>query len=187
MILAISKGRVFDIFKKKISNFFFELSRKIIFNTIFKFLKIVCIKPLDIYFYLKKSNFIGIIGKDIYFEFFKNKKKFLYIDLNFFNCRISLIENNKNKNNKLIFTKYKNITKNIFKKYKVKYLNGTFEVPVLLGYSRYIVDIIESGQTIKKNKLLEKKTLINNINPILIFKIKNKNYKKIIFFIKCIL
>jgi len=114
---------------------------------------------------------IGIVGKDTILE----EKKNLYevVDLGFGKCNMvvagpkSAEEKLKYSNSLRVATKYPNIAKDYFynkrnQTVEIIKLNGSIELAPLVGLSEVIVDIVETGTTLKENGLV----ILENICPI---------------------
>ena len=165
--IAVSKGRVerdfCDILEK--SGYDIEpirnKKRKLFIQTKNN-MEIIFVKSEDIITYLKLGMIdIGIVGKDILMESdFSNYSELL--DLKIGKCKFCLAsyENYKNDlwtRNKIIATKYPNITKRFFESKKenveIVKLNGSVELGPIVKISDAIVDIVETGNTLKENGL----------------------------------
>jgi len=103
---------------------------------------------------------IGVTGKDIILE--EGRKLYEVMDLGFGKCRICGPESAREllQNNQLIriATKYPNIAKDYFynKKHQtveIIKLNGSIELAPIVGLSEVIVDIVETGSTLRENGL----------------------------------
>ena len=105
---------------------------------------------------------IGVTGKDIILE--EGRKLYEVMDLGFGKCRMCVfgLESAREllHNNQLIrvATKYPNIAKDYF--YNQKHqtvelikLNGSIELAPIVGLSEVIVDIVETGSTLRENGL----------------------------------
>ena len=105
---------------------------------------------------------IGVVGKDTILE--ENRRVYEVLDLGFGKCRMcvcgpeSALELLKNHERIRVATKYPNIAQNYF--YNVKHqtvdlikLNGSVELGPLVSLSDVIVDIVETGSTLKENGL----------------------------------
>ncbi len=139
-------------------------SRKLIFTN----------EELGIRFFLAKANDvptyveygaadIGICGKDTILE--EGRKLYEVIDLGFGKCRMCVCgpesARERLKHHELIrvATKYPNIAKDYFynKKHQtveIIKLNGSIELAPLVGLSEVIVDIVETGSTLRENGLV---------------------------------
>lgn len=182
IIICLTKGRnlkesLIFLLKKKLK-LDKNKNRKLYIKTNKKNIYALIIKNNDFKIY-KKHNFSDFIflGSDMilnyYLNFFYNYK---YLKINTF--FISIISNSIYINNlKLLkfYTKYKKILKNYlnFKniKHKIYNMSGSIENSCILKASDLILDISESGKTIKENKIMEIKKiaifnnyLIYNVN-----------------------
>jgi ATP phosphoribosyltransferase len=166
LVIALPKGRLGDDAIKKLNlvgypNVIDPKSRKLIFEDDENELIYMFIKPIDVLTYVVNGIAdIGIIGKDIIME----KKEDIYelIDLSFGKCTFAVagfkFGSNKNKDELLkIATKYPNITKQYFsdknQDIEIFELNGSVELGPIVGLSDVIVDIVETGSTLKANGL----------------------------------
>ena len=106
---------------------------------------------------------IGIVGLDTILE--EGRQLYEVCDLNIGKCRMCVAGPEKMRellgSGKLIrvATKYPNIAKNYF--YNVKHqtveiikLNGSIELAPIVGLSEVIVDIVETGSTLRENGLV---------------------------------
>ena len=105
---------------------------------------------------------IGVTGKDIILE--EGRKLYEVMDLGFGKCRMCVCGPESARellqNNQLIriATKYPNIVKEYFysKKHQtveIIKLNGSIELAPIVGLSEVIVDIVETGSTLRENGL----------------------------------
>lgn len=118
------------------------------------------IKPSDVAIYVEHgASDIGVVGKDVLLE--GNNNVYELMDLNVGKCYMAVaapvgFKNNPNKALR-IATKYPNIAKNYFRSQNreidIIKLNGSIELAPLLGLSDVIVDIVETGTTLKENNL----------------------------------
>ncbi|GAA0180805.1 ATP phosphoribosyltransferase [Clostridium sediminicola] len=104
---------------------------------------------------------IGIVGKDTMLE--KERSYYEVLDLNVGKCRFALaalpeFKVDKGYNRKLIATKYPNVAKEYFRKkgqdVEVIKIEGSVELAPILGLADAIVDIVETGSTLKENGLV---------------------------------
>ncbi|AGS33159.1 ATP phosphoribosyltransferase [Candidatus Nasuia deltocephalinicola str. NAS-ALF] len=195
IIICLPKGRnlkesLIFLLKKNLKLFEYN-NRKLYIKTSKKNIYILIIKNNDFKIY-KKNNFSDFIflGSDMilnyYLNFFYNYK---YLKINTF--FISIISNSSYINNlKLLkfYTKYKKILKSYlnFKniKYRIYNMKGSVENSCILKSSNLILDISESGKTIKDNKIIEIKK-IAIFNNYLIYNI-NILYIKIFIYLEMI-
>ena len=134
-------------------------------------INIVLAKAADVITYVENGVCdLGVVGKDTIME---NGRSFYEIlDLGFGKCRFALA-GKKGKdfysgyNEKTIATKYPNVTRNFFEgkgmDIRVIKIEGSVELAPLLGLSDAIVDIVETGSTLKENGL---EIIEDNVAPI---------------------
>ncbi|WP_067726390.1 ATP phosphoribosyltransferase [Oceanobacillus damuensis] len=164
--LALAKGRpaksTIDLLVKTGIQFhdFHEKSRKLVFYNDDRSIKLIFVKAMDVPTYVEKGAAdIGIVGKDNILE----SKADIYelLDLKIGKCKFAVAgkkEQMPEQNQQLIIaTKYPNIAKKHFAKkgqsIEVVKLNGSVELAPLIGLADYIVDIVETGNTLKENGL----------------------------------
>ncbi|MDF2472800.1 MAG: phosphoribosyltransferase [Anaerocolumna sp.] len=138
-------------------------SRKLIFVNEELKIKIFLAKANDVPTYVEYGAAdIGVVGKDTILE--EGRKLYEVIDLGFGKCRMCVAGPKSAKellhHGELIrvATKYPNIAKNYFynKKHQtveIIKLNGSIELAPIVGLSEVIVDIVETGSTLKENGL----------------------------------
>lgn len=138
-------------------------SRKLIFVNEELKLKFFLAKGPDVPTYVEYGAAdIGVVGKDTIME--EGRKVHEVIDLRFGNCRMcvcgpkSAKELLKHRELIRVATKYPNIAKDYFynKKHQtveIIKMNGSIELAPLVGLSEVIVDIVETGSTLKENNL----------------------------------
>ena len=138
-------------------------SRKLIFVNEELKLKFFLAKGPDVPTYVEYGAAdIGVVGKDTILE--ENRRVYEVLDLGFGKCSMcvcgpeSARELLKNHERIRVATKYPNIAQNYF--YNVKHqtvdlikLNGSVELGPLVGLSDVIVDIVETGSTLRENGL----------------------------------
>ena len=202
LIIACPKGRLENKVVKFLNErgvliekaFFNEKVRKLTFDTNVKEIKIIKLKPSDIrsYIILGAAD-IGFVGYD---DILENTSQNIVLlkKTNIGKCRISIASNKKeiNFSEKKIFkvaTKFKNISENYFKDLNIQTetikLNGSIELAVKYGIADFILDLVQSGKTLKDNKLYENVIINNKISTVIIssyfaYDLKKKFIKKII-------
>ena len=134
-------------------------SRKLIFTNEELKMKFFLAKGPDVPTYVEYGAAdIGIVGKDTILE--EGRKLYEVMDLGFGKCKMCVCGPESARevleNNQLIrvATKYPNIAKDYFfnRKHLIK-LNGSIELAPIVGLSEVIVDIVETGSTLKENGL----------------------------------
>ena len=92
-------------------------------------------------------------------------------------CRISIASDKKeiNFSEKKVFkvaTKFQNISENYFKQLNIQTetikLNGSIELAVKYGVADFILDLVQSGKTLKDNQLYENVIINNDISTVII-------------------
>lgn len=182
--IALPKGRlgekVYDIFKK--AGFpcpsIEESNRKLIFENEELSLRYFWVKPSDVAIYVERGAAdIGVAGKDILLEYEPEIYELLDLDLG--KCHMAVAAENGFRDNPQktlrVATKFSNIAKNYYaslgRDIDIIHLNGSIEIAPILGLSDVIVDIVETGTTLKENNL----SVIEKIVPISARLIANKS------------
>ena len=195
--VALPKGRlgekVYDMFEK--AGFecpsIKETNRKLIFENPEKGVRYFWVKPSDVAIYVERGAAdIGVAGKDILLEYEPDIYELL--DLGFGKCRMAVAAPNEFRDNPQqtlrVATKFSNIAKNYYaslgRDIDIIHLNGSIEIAPILGLSDVIVDIVETGTTLKENNLSVFETIVP-ISARLIankssFKFKNQQIDKIV-------
>ncbi len=185
--VALPKGRlgnkVFDIFAK-IGYDCDEMhsdSRQLVFTSEENGISYFLVKPSDVSIYVEHGAAdIGIVGKDILLEYEPDVYELL--DLNIGKCRMCVAGKNDFIDNPdvalRVATKFVNIAKTYYKSInrniEIIKLNGSIELAPILDLSDVIVDIVETGTTLKENNL----GVLTEILPISARLIANKaSYK----------
>ena len=175
IIIALPKGRilkqVLPIFDKvgiiPEKSFFNEKDRKLKFETNIPNIKLIIVRSFDVAtFLIYGAAHIAIIGSDV-LEEFNHSEIYSPIDLNIGLCRLVVATTEEILNDEdpltwsyvRVATKYPNLTSEHFKKRGVHAdcikLNGAMELAPSMGLCRRIVDLSESGETLKANGLIE--------------------------------
>ena len=186
IFLAISKGRIMDeamILLKK-NNIVCDISpnksRKLIFKTNYENLNIIVVRASDVPLYIESGKVdLGIVGKDTLLE--SNVDNYFFLrDLKIASCKL-VVAGKKNKklvSNMKIATKYPNLTQEFFLSKgipcSILKLYGSMELAAVLNLSDAIVDLVDTGKTLKENGL-EEICLIDNITSHLI--VNKSSYK----------
>ncbi|MCI7209845.1 MAG: ATP phosphoribosyltransferase [Butyricicoccus sp.] len=145
-------------------------SRKLIFTLPDTNIEIVLAKAADVITYVEHGVCdMGVVGKDTIME--KGGSFYEMVDLGFGKCRFALATK-KGKDvyggykTPVIATKYPNVTKAFFHKKNMDVetikIEGSVELAPLLELADGIVDIVETGTTLKENGL----EVVENVAPI---------------------
>ena len=164
--IALPKGRLGDktySLLEKIGYRCDELkkdSRKLIFENKEKNIRYLLVKPSDVGIYVEKGAAdIGVVGKDILLE--NDYDIYELLDLKLGICKLavaSLSGYKEDTERKLrVATKYVNTAKKYYsslnRETDIIKLNGSIELAPILELSDVIVDIVETGNTLKENNL----------------------------------
>ena len=202
LIIACPKGRLEEKVVKFLFNrglrieeaFFNDSVRKLTFDTNLNEIKVIKLKPSDIRSYIKLGAAdIGFVGYD---DILENSSQNIVLlkKTKIGKCRISIASNKKkiNFSEKKIFkvaTKFKNISENYFKDLNIQTetikLNGSIELAVKYGIADFILDLVQSGKTLKDNQLYENVVINNDISTVIIssyfaYDLKKKFIKKLL-------
>lgn len=185
--VALPKGRlgekVYDIFDKAGYSCpsILETNRKLIFESEENSIRYFWVKPSDVAIYVERGAAdIGVAGKDILLEYEPDVYELL--DLNMGKCRMCVAGPKGFRDNTAralrVATKFPNIAKQYYasqsRQIDIIKLNGSIELAPILKMSDVIVDIVETGTTLKENNL----AVLEKILPISARLISNKvSYK----------
>ncbi len=171
--VALPKGRlgekVYDMFEK--AGFdcpaIKEAGRKLIFENPEKGVRYFWVKPSDVAIYVEHGAAdIGVAGKDILLEYSPDVYELLDLDIG--KCRMAVAAKKDFRDNPQktlrVATKFANITKAHYaqkgRDIDIIHLNGSIEIAPILGLSDVIVDIVETGTTLKENNLEVFETIV---------------------------
>lgn len=172
-----------------------ENNRKLIFENEERGVRYFWVKPSDVAIYVERGAAdIGVAGKDILLEYTPDVYELL--DLKLGKCRMAVAAPNEfhddGQKTLKVATKFTNIAANYYaslgREIDIIKLNGSIEIAPILKLSDVIVDIVETGTTLKENNL-EVKSEIVPISARLIsnkssFKFKGEDIEKIVESIK---
>ena len=175
--IALPKGKLFGLsaeLLKKVgwtAEGLHEKSRKLIITNEEARLKFIITKTADVPTYVEYGAAdIGVIGKDVIVE--SGKDVYELLDLGFGKCHLMMaVPKDKKRprledyNNTRVATKFPRIAENFFtaQGMQMEYikLNGSIELGPLIGLSESIVDIVETGTTLRENNLEEIVTIMH--------------------------
>ena len=167
LTIALSKGRILDqtlplLEKAGISVPKSELeSRKLILDTNLSDVKVIVIRASDVPVFVQHGAAdFGIAGKDVLLEHGANGI-FELLDLGISRCRLMVAskkDQDLNKSTLKVATKYVKSAKEYFykqgKQVEVIKLYGAMELAPIVGLSDCIVDLVDTGNTLKANNLV---------------------------------
>ena len=155
-----------------------EGGRKLIFENKEKKVRYFWVKPSDVAIYVERGAAdIGVAGKDILLEYEPDVYELLDLDIG--KCRMAIAAKKDFRDDPgrtlRVATKFTNITQNYYagkgRDIDIIHLNGSIEIAPILGLSDVIVDIVETGTTLRENNL----NVIEEIVPISARLIANKS------------
>ena len=144
-----------------------ENSRKLTFENKEKGVRYFWVKPSDVAIYVERGAAdIGVAGKDILLEYSPDVYELL--DLGLGKCRMAVAGKtdfaDDTEKTLRVATKFVNIAANYYSKKSreidIIKLNGSIELAPILGLSDVIVDIVETGSTLKENNLAPLETIV---------------------------
>ncbi len=154
-----------------------EEGRKLIFENEEAGIRYFWVKPSDVTVYVERGAAdIGVAGRDILLEYGPDVYELL--DLKTGRCRIASAGPEGFQENPLrtlrVATKFPNIARRYYegrgRDIELIRLNGSIELAPLLGLSDVIVDIVETGTTLRENHL----AVVEEILPVSARLIANK-------------
>lgn len=144
-----------------------EVNRKLVFENTQKQIRYFWVKPSDVAIYVARGAAdIGVAGKDILLEYAPDVYELL--DLQIGKCRMAVaapksFHDNGEKTLK-VATKFTNIAHRYYadkgREIDIIKLNGSIELAPILGLSDVIVDIVETGATLRENDLEVFETIV---------------------------
>ena len=141
--------------------------RRLIFENEEKGLRLFWVKPSDVAIYVERGAAdIGIVGKDILLEYKPDVYELL--DLQMGICRMAVAAKKDFREvpgqTLRVATKFPNIAQRYYtekcRDIDIIHLNGSIELAPILGLSDVIVDIVETGSTLKENDLEVRQTIL---------------------------
>lgn len=171
LTIALPKGKLFGLSADLLAKIGYsaeclsDKSRKLVITNEAKKIKFIVSKTADVPTYVEYGAAdIGVIGKDVLLE--SGKDVYELLDLGFGRCHLMMAVPKAAKRAKLtdynhtrVATKFPHIAEAFFNKHgmQMEYikLNGSIELGPIVGLSESIVDIVETGTTLRENDLEE--------------------------------
>ncbi|MBQ8427199.1 MAG: ATP phosphoribosyltransferase [Clostridia bacterium] len=167
-----------------------ENNRKLIFENEQAGVRYFWVKPSDVAIYVERGAAdIGVCGKDILLEY--KPEVYELLDLKMGKCNMAVAAKADFKDDRkktlTVATKFTSIAKEYYasqgREIDIVHLNGSIELAPILGLSDVIVDIVETGATLKENKLevvekflgISARLIANKAN----FKFKSQKIEKV--------
>ena len=179
LILAVPKGRILREAAPLLARagivpdagFADEADRRLRFPTDDPALDLVRVRSFDVATFVAfGAAAIGICGADVLTEF-DYPELYAPVDLGIGRCRVSVAEpahaaaadDPRRWSQVRVATKYPNLTRRHFAargvQAEIVHLNGAMELAPGLGISRLIVDLVQTGSTLRANGLVEVETI----------------------------
>ena len=165
--IALPKGRLGEKAYRLLKNSGYECpsieepGRKLIFENAEKGIRYFWVKPSDVAIYVERGAAdLGIVGKDILLEY--TPEVYELLDLHMGKCHMA-VAGKKDFRDPIgqtlrVATKFPNITQNYYnsqcRDIDIIHLNGSIELAPILNLSHVIVDIVETGSTLRENNLV---------------------------------
>ena len=169
--IALPKGKLFSLAADVLGKVGYtaeglsDKSRKLIISNEAKKIRFIVAKTADVPTYVEYGAAdIGVIGKDVLLE--TEKDVYELLDMGFGKCHLMMAVPKAKKRAKLmdynhtrVATKFPHIAEKFFRQQgmQMEYIkmNGSIELGPIVGLSESIVDIVETGTTLRENDLEE--------------------------------
>ncbi len=174
--IALTKGRIEQKAVELLEQIGYDVTelrnkgRRLILTIPNENIEVVLAKAADVITYVEHGVCdLGVVGKDTIME--HGGKFFEVADLDFGKCRFALAVKNgtdfyKGYGVKTVATKYPEVTRGYFEKKGIDVdivkIEGSVELAPLVGLADGIVDIVETGTTLKENGL----SVVEDVAPI---------------------
>ncbi|MBR0413982.1 MAG: ATP phosphoribosyltransferase [Clostridia bacterium] len=195
--IALPKGRLGEKAYRLFENAGFacpeiyENNRKLIFENEESAVCYFWAKPSDVAIYVERGAAdIGVTGKDILLEYEPDVYELL--DLKMGKCKMAMAAKadfrDKPTKTLRVATKFSHIASEYFaakgRDIDIIHLNGSIEIAPVIDLSDVIVDIVETGTTLKENNLVVFEDIVDISARVIAnkssFKFKNKQIEKLI-------
>ncbi len=199
LTLALPKGRLEKPIRKYLEDRGFIIhfdNRKLVLHDVSGELCIFLVKNTDLPTYVHHGIAgMGICGDDLLYE--TNYPLYKIMHLPFGSTQLCLAAKEGDKSHHKIMnharlrvaSKFTRFTKNYFHKHDIPVdvikLNGSVELAAVLELAPYIVDLVETGETLRANKL----KIVKKLHTVRVYLVANSayfkyNYTQIMKFIK---
>ena len=178
LVIALPKGRILKELHPVLSraglipaaDYADEDSRRLRFPTNDPTVDVIRVRPFDVAtFVAHGAAEIGVCGSDVLMEF-DYPEIYAPLDLGIGRCRVSIAEpvnamadDPRRWSRITVATKYPNIAQRHFAargvQAEIVHLNGAMELAPSMGLARLIVDLVQTGSTLKANGLKEGEAL----------------------------
>lgn len=171
--IALPKGRlgetVYALFER--SGYpcpsLLDPGRRLIFENAEAGVRYFWVKPTDVATYVERGAAdVGVAGKDILLEY--EPAVYELLDLGVGRCRMAVAApegwRDDRQRTLRVATKFANVARDYYaaagRDIDVIHLNGSIEIAPILGLSDVIVDIVETGATLRENRLAVVETIV---------------------------
>lgn len=173
MNIALPKGRLGEKVYALLSSIGYDCkewdpdNRKLVFSDEAKGVSYFWVKPSDVAIYVELGAAdLGVVGKDILLEY--SPDVYELSDLKMGKCRMAVAAKkdfiDDTERPLKVATKFTHIARSYYagigREIRVIKLNGSIELAPILGLSDVIVDIVETGTTLKENNLEVKEEIV---------------------------
>ena len=193
MIIALTKGRILEetlpLFERAgiVPSENLKKSRKLLFETNINNVQFMLLRGSDVATYVEfGSADMGVVGKDLILEH-GSDGFYEPLDLGIAQCRLMTAVRSDRKvvsGRIVVATKYINIAKEFFadqgKQIELIKLNGALELAPALGLADTIVDIVDTGKTLKANGLVPQNLIADISSRVIVNKASMKIKHKIV-------
>ncbi len=202
--IALPKGRlgekVYDIFEAAgyACPSIREPNRRLTFENEVLGVRYFWVKPSDVAIYVERGAAdIGVAGKDILLEYGPDVYELL--DLGMGKCRMCVAGPKDFRDDPVrtlkVATKFPNIAKTYYsamsREIDIIKLHGSIELAPILGLSDVIVDIVETGSTLRENGLAPLEDIVDISARLVankaIFKFKGEDIQKLCENVRCVI
>ena len=164
-----------------------EGSRKLVFQTNLENLRLLILRGVDVPTYVQfGAADMGIAGKDILLED-SGSGYYESLDLSLARCRLmtaSLEDTNNGEGRIIVATKYINVARRYYaqkgRQAEFIKLYGAMELAPVLGLADEIVDIVDTGNTLRANGLVTKELIANVSARLIVNKVAMKTKFEVI-------
>ncbi|TXK83655.1 ATP phosphoribosyltransferase [Paenibacillus sp. N3.4] len=159
-------------------------------------MEFILAKPVDVPTYVEYGVAdIGVVGKDVLME--ENRNVYELLDLGIARCRMSVIglPDWTEVINPRVATKYPNVASQYFRErgqqVEVIKLNGSIELAPLIGLADRIVDMVETGETLRENGLVEQEEIFQITSRLIAnrvsYRMKNESIQRLCDMLQAVL
>lgn len=207
LTIALPKGKLFDRSVKVLAKVgcdadnVVEDSRKLVITNEKTKVRFIIVKTMDLPVYVEYGAAdIGIIGKDVLKE--EERDVYELLDMGYGKCHLMMavleekvLPRMMDYTHMRVATKYPHSAVEFFDRQGMQMeiikLNGSIELAPIVGLSELIVDIVETGTTIRENHLKEVATVYESSARLIAnkvsFKLQHERIKKLVEDLKAVL